>query len=202
MLVILAASEVWFAGREDRSERRQRRSSGWLGALAVVTVIGVVILWSFYGFRYAARPAGMRLDPTLDEYVQPLNRVASTGVLLLARLHILPESWLYGLADVQSMASWWPTYFFGKVYAHGVWFYFPVLFTIKSTLGFLALLALALWAIVFGEGAASAGDLVYGCASGVLYADRGAVAFEYGGSTYFAGMGFLLRAGRPRGVGL
>jgi hypothetical protein len=33
---------------------------------------------------------------------------------------------------------------FGKVYAHGVWFYFPVAFLIKSTVGVLALLLLTL----------------------------------------------------------
>jgi hypothetical protein len=37
-----------------------------------------------------------------------------------------------------------PTYILGHGYPHGVWFYFPVLFLLKSTLGFLALLVLAL----------------------------------------------------------
>jgi hypothetical protein len=108
-------------------------------------------LWAFYGFRYAARPAGLTLAPSLAEYVQPLKPMEAKGILLLGRLHALPESWLYGLADVRSMANGMPSYFFGKVYGHGVWFYFPVLFTIKATLGFLVLLGLSVWAVVTGR---------------------------------------------------
>jgi hypothetical protein len=37
------------------------------------------------------------------------------------------------------------------VYAHGVWFYFPAAFVIKSTLPVLALLAVTLWAIAAGR---------------------------------------------------
>jgi len=37
----------------------------------------------------------------------------------------------------------------GKVYAHGVWFYFPVAFLIKSTIGFMILLLLTAGAIAF-----------------------------------------------------
>jgi hypothetical protein len=37
-----------------------------------------------------------------------------------------------------------PTFILGHTYPHGVWFYFPVLFVLKSALGFLGLLVLAL----------------------------------------------------------
>src|SRR5438128_1974869 len=37
-----------------------------------------------------------------------------------------------------------PTFILGHAYPHGVWFYFPVLFALKSSLGFLGLLALPL----------------------------------------------------------
>src|SRR6185312_7099253 len=97
------------------------------------------VLWAFYGFRYNARPDGLRLDPSLAEYVHPLKHVEAKGILLLARFHILPESYLYGLADVRAMANGMPSFIFGKVYEHGVWFYFPAVLAIKSTLGFLAM---------------------------------------------------------------
>src|SRR5258708_12792645 len=35
------------------------------------------------------------------------------------------------------------TFLLGHGYSHGVWFYFPVVFILKSPLGFLALLVLA-----------------------------------------------------------
>src|SRR6202040_322134 len=58
---------------------------------------------------------------------------------------ILMPPWLYlrGMLVVMFTASR-PTYILGHPYPHGVWFYFPVLFVLKSTLGFLGLLVLAL----------------------------------------------------------
>ena len=38
------------------------------------------------------------------------------------------------------MAQFYPTFIFGKVYAHGQWWYFPAVILIKSTLGLLGLL--------------------------------------------------------------
>ena len=69
-------------------------------------------------------------------------------VLLVARLHLLPESYLMGLVDVKRVAEFYPTFLLGKVYAHGVWWYFPVVILIKTTLGVLALWGLALFAMV------------------------------------------------------
>jgi hypothetical protein len=121
-----------------------------VGALVVVIMLAVVVLWGFYGFRYAARPAGLALAPSLAGYVAPLAPGEAAGILLLGRLHLLPESWLYGLADVRQMANGMTSYFMGRNYEHGVWFYFPVLFTIKSTLGMLGLLLLTMVTIVCG----------------------------------------------------
>jgi Dolichyl-phosphate-mannose-protein mannosyltransferase len=44
-----------------------------------------------------------------------------------------------------------PTYLFGHSYSHGVPYYFPVVFALKSTLGFLALLAIAAAAGLFAR---------------------------------------------------
>ena len=59
-----------------------------------------------------------------------------------ARWHLLPQSYLFGLADVGFTADYSHSYLLGKVYPHGVWTYFPVAFVIKTTLGLLILLAL------------------------------------------------------------
>ncbi len=116
-------------------------------ALAVITGVAVVVLWAFYGFRYSARPAGLALSPSLADYVRPLAPNEAHGILLLAHWHLLPESYLYGLADVRIMANDMPSFLLGRVYAHGTWMYFPIDFLIKSTLSMLALLALTLFAI-------------------------------------------------------
>jgi hypothetical protein len=54
---------------------------------------------------------------------------------------LLPEAYVYGLIDVIFASVGRPTFLLGKVYPHGQWFYFPTAFAIKSTLGFLALVA-------------------------------------------------------------
>ncbi|MFT4114525.1 phospholipid carrier-dependent glycosyltransferase, partial [Silvibacterium sp.] len=120
-------------------------------AAAVITLLGCAVLWAFYGFRYSARPAPLALAPTLADYTHPLRPLEAHGILLFAKLHLLPESWLYGLTDVRAMANGMQSFVLGKVYEHGVWFYFPVVFVLKSTLGFLALFVLALAAWLTGR---------------------------------------------------
>lgn len=156
MLVLLILGELAARAFQPRQPRNPRQLSlprtalHLLGALAAITLIAVAILWAFYGFRYNARPAGLALSPSLVDYVGPLSGIEASGILLAGRLHLLPESWLYGLADVRLMANGMPSYFFGRVYLHGLWYYFPVVFLIKSTLALLALLALTLFAIARG----------------------------------------------------
>jgi 4-amino-4-deoxy-L-arabinose transferase-like glycosyltransferase len=147
MLVLLIGWEVFVAPRGSRVKLALRLSR----ALAVIVVVGVLVLWCFYGFRYAARPAGLQLSTSLADYAAPLGPFKSTVILLFARFHILPESYLMGLVDVKRVAEFYPTFIFGKVYAHGVWWYFPAAILIKTTLGMLALVAMAAWAMLIGR---------------------------------------------------
>ena len=144
MLALLIAWEVIFAPKGTRGRVALRLSA----ALAAIVAIGVVVLWAFYGFRYAARPAGLAMSTPLSEYVHPLSHFDASVVMGFAHLHLLPESYLVGLTDVKRMAQFYPTYIFGRVYAHGVWWYFPVAILIKTTLGLLALVTLAAFAVV------------------------------------------------------
>jgi len=115
--------------------------------LLAILAIAITVLWAFYGFRYSARPAGLAMNPPFSQFSRGLRPLDTLFVTTCARWHLLPESYLYGLIDVRKMVDWYPSYIFGKVYPHGVWFYFPSAFAIKSTLAFLALLVLALVAI-------------------------------------------------------
>ncbi|HEY1657186.1 MAG TPA: glycosyltransferase family 39 protein [Candidatus Sulfotelmatobacter sp.] len=125
-----------------------RHAADLVLALVVIGAIAVAVLWSSYGFRYPARPAGLQLNPPLAEYVRNLSRPREIHLLqTVARFHLLPESYLYGLADVRIMSDFYQSFLLGKIYPHGVWFYFPLAFAIKSSLTFLILLALAVWAV-------------------------------------------------------
>ena len=117
-------------------------------ALIAISAIAITILWGAYGFRYQARAEGRPLNPPLNAYLQNLSRPHEIRLLqAVAHFHLLPESYIYGLADVRIMSDFYTSFLLGKVYPHGIWFYFPVAFLIKSSLSFLLLLLVAIWAI-------------------------------------------------------
>jgi Dolichyl-phosphate-mannose-protein mannosyltransferase len=110
-------------------------------ALAAVFCTAYGILWMSYGFRYAARPNGLALNPTLTNYLQDYSHVSSPAPLLfLARWHILPEAYIWGLVNTKLTEQRDVCYLFGTVHPHGTWLYFPAAILIKSTLPFLLLL--------------------------------------------------------------
>ena len=150
MLILLAITEL-LRRRQVGDESRLRQALRLAGVLVIAAVIAVGIMWTGYGFRYSARPAGQQINPPLESTLGNLSRVEGKAVTVMARWKLLPESWLYGLADVRSVANTWPSYIFGKVYAHGVWFYFPVAFVIKATLTTLIFLPLIVYAIATGK---------------------------------------------------
>jgi len=152
ILLVLAAIEV--AGRYRQTELgneattkagiRGRQALRFLGALAVISAISVTVLWAFYGFRYKARPGNLEITPPTAAFLESLHRPAETRLIRFSeRHHLLPESYLYGLTDVAILShDGRPAFLLGKLYPQGRWFYFPVAFVIKSTLGFLLLLIL------------------------------------------------------------
>ncbi len=144
ILFLLVGCEIIIQLFNPDREKIFRQAVKLVSSLALITLIGLVVLWSFYGFRYAARPNGLQLNPPLVEYLKGLEPHEAWPISTMARWRVLPESYLYGLADVRITANYYTSYVLGKVYAHGVWFYFPVAFVIKTTVGVLALLLLSL----------------------------------------------------------
>jgi len=131
-------------------EGRARKALRLVTAVAAVTVISVGILWSFYGFRYRARPAPVEVIPPLSAYAAPIAHTPiDKPFALLQHRHILPESYLYGLLDVLYVSHGRPTFLLGNWYITGKWYYFPVALFIKSTLPYMALLLLAIAGFAF-----------------------------------------------------
>jgi len=154
MLILLALTELFRprqASSGKRYETRLHQAARLAGALVIAGIIAVGVIWMCYGFRYAARPAGAQINPPLESTLGSLRPAEAKLITVSARWKVLPESWLYGLADVRSVANTWPSYMFGKIYAHGVWFYFPVAFVIKATLTTLIFLPLIVYAIATGK---------------------------------------------------
>lgn len=122
-----------------------------LAALALTFILGLVLLWSAYGFRHSALPAAAGAHMSAVEYVRKgphpeVERTASGTMLgMIDRLHVLPASYVIGLADVIASGDRL-TFLLGKKYHSGQWFYFPVAFSIKSSLALLLLFPLGLLA--------------------------------------------------------
>src|SRR5260370_14834353 len=152
MLALLAICEV-LRGRLAKQHDSERpvgtmRNAGRLAVSVIASVlIAVAVLWASYGFRFAARPDGLQLNPAFAEWVGQLKPIEAQLVFFAARWHLLPESYLYGLAAVRLSAEAYTSFVLGRVYPHGVWFYFPIAFAIKSTLAFLILLGTSVFAI-------------------------------------------------------
>ncbi len=139
MLLGLALVEIACA----EPGRRKRVAGTLFGGIAAVVVLAVAVLWAFYGFRYAARPAGLVMNPTLSQYAAPLNGMNSWVIGHLANWRLLPESYLIGMASIHYAALQYPIFLLGHDYAQGVWWYFPVALSIKTTLGMIGLVVLA-----------------------------------------------------------
>ncbi|MGI4828386.1 MAG: glycosyltransferase family 39 protein [Janthinobacterium lividum] len=153
MLVLLCVAEAI----RLRSLRVRTR----LAACAGMLLIGWIVLWGFYGFRYAAAPNGLALSPPLAPYIASTpGKTGASKLAFAARYHLLPEAYLWGLANTKHTEWEYTSFFFGRLYRHGPWQYFPAAFLIKSTLPLLLLLVLApvLW---FRTRARHAQELVF-----------------------------------------
>ena len=160
MFVVLIAGEILLRERARRADTPAvptqkdtvlRDLASLYGSLAAMVVIAILVLWCFYGWRFSIRPAGLAMNPSLAVACSQIRPVEGKVLMGLAHMHLLPEAYLYGLADIRNLGNTWPSYLFGHVYAHGVWYYFPVSLLIKSTLPELILLALALAAVILGK---------------------------------------------------
>ncbi|MGA8939542.1 MAG: phospholipid carrier-dependent glycosyltransferase [Acidobacteriaceae bacterium] len=121
------------------------------GALAVVGLVAWVVVWSFYGFRYKAAPDGLDINPPLAKYLTKMYDQRDARMLrVMAKVKVLPEGYIWGLENTKQTEFEDTSYFWGKVYPHGNWEYFPVALLIKSTLAFLILICLAPLALMWG----------------------------------------------------
>lgn len=162
ILAALAGCEILLG-----SERR-KLVLRYIGSLAVIAVLAVAVLWTSYGFHFRARPAGLDVNPSFSESVQRLSPVESRVLSMAARLRLLPEPYLYGIADVRWTSNFSATYLWGKMYPHGVWFYFPATFVVKATLAFMSLCLLAIACIALRR-LTRRREILYVAVPGALY---------------------------------
>ena len=112
---------------ELRAWRKERGRAFWKGILVATTAA-----YAFY---------------LIFSWNQPSDSLQIFGhswpALVLRRALMPPWLYLRGVA-MFAMSSPRATFLLGHNYAHGVWFYFPVMFALKSTLAFLLMLVTAI----------------------------------------------------------
>lgn len=144
ILIALAVADLLITRKSlaTATEYTAQRGFRLVRALFLAGVAAVVLLWASYGFRFYPQP-GLDADQRLISYASRLNHPFQEKLITsFSRWHLLPQSYLYGLADVEITAGFSHTYLFGKVYPHGQWFYFPAAFLIKTSLSLIIFLLL------------------------------------------------------------
>jgi hypothetical protein len=112
---------------ELRAWRRLRGRSMWQGIW--VAAAGAYVFYLFFSWNQPS---------------DSLQILGHSWPALVLRRSLMPP-WLYlrGLA-LFAISSPRPTFILGHNYPHGMWFYFPIMFLLKSTLAFLLMLALTI----------------------------------------------------------
>ena len=153
LFVLLIADTVLFRRSEVRLSHRLIRETA---AFAGMFVIGLAMLWSFYGFRYHAIPNVTESTLSVTDYIKENGRPESVESLparvtdAISHTSLLPQSYVLGMADVIAWGtrnSW----IFGRIYATGKWFYFPIAFLVKTSIALLLLLPLGLFYLAFNR---------------------------------------------------
>lgn len=146
LFVLLLADVLVFRRKQKFSPERILRP---IAAFAGCLLIGFVLLWAFYGFRYYSIPSATESTVSVAGYIKGTGRpetvesLSAEIVTVISHLRIFPESYAFGLADIVAAGSR-NAFIFNRNYAAGQWFYFPVAFAIKSSAALLLLLPFGL----------------------------------------------------------
>ena len=155
ILLLLALLEiVWpAAGAPPGIRGRLQQTLRLTASFLVVAALSLVVLWSFYGFRFASQQGTVITPSSFHQYLLEIGSPVREHVIaFLAQHHVLPEAYLYGLADIMLGSRRVMPYLFGRLYHEGQWFYFPATLVIKATVGFLLLLSFVPVALVKAAG--------------------------------------------------
>ncbi len=116
----------------ERLARRKWRRRAWFNLVKGIACAALLVYTVYLVLSWNQSTDSFSIIPKF-----PASHV-------LRRLLMPPWLYLQGLIGFAMSASSRPTYLLGHSYPHGVWFYFPVIFLLKSQLAFLLLVLLAL----------------------------------------------------------
>ena len=151
ILFVLLFADILLVRKRNKTAKDTRLTRTLLNnaaAYMAIFLIGLTFLWATYRFRYYALPGATSATVSLVDFFKESNdpeaadKLSGKTVKFIGRIHIFPESYVYGMADIVAFGVR-PTYLLGKLYPRAQWFYFPVVFLIKSSIPLLLLLPLA-----------------------------------------------------------
>ncbi len=150
IVIALFALDLFLRRAGERISPRQFGKHA--AALIAIFIIAIACLWATYGFRYWPRPNHVAMTLSFPDFLMQVRAQETTGFMpdhlipFLARFHLLPLAYLYGLVDVLNVSHpGLPPFILGRLLPHGVWYYFPVAFLIKSTPAFLGMIFVSLF---------------------------------------------------------
>ena len=173
--ILLAAVRVavpgtveWRIARVRSLESAGNKAAALAVVLLAVAVLGYVVIWACYQFRYAAGPTDTTLivdeqsgnrfhaerwgvDPFkvgIDPMDYPGKQIPASawpvGVRALSAARaarLLPEAYLQGLLTVLYREKARHMFIMNRDMLHGVWYYFPVAMLVKTPISALIVLA-------------------------------------------------------------
>jgi len=143
-LIILAVIDA-FLPQDSEQQSPSKFMIRNLGAVGLVLLIAYATIWMGYGMRYSAHSGALLAQQPPSSFL-PSTSVSGRALLALDEKHLLPQAYLEGLDflldDVYSPEPK-PVFLLGKFYPRAQWFALPVHFSIRSTVGFLAITLLS-----------------------------------------------------------
>ena len=148
--IIGLAMAVIFVGNARASLRIKR-----LGIVAAVIAGSIVVLWSFYFFRFYETPGTSEETfnrPLATKIIDIKSPVYRFGLNVISSAHLLPRPYIWGLADTIRAGAEGraiPILAFGEMYySKGPIYYFPGVIAAKVPIGLLILSLLGVIALV------------------------------------------------------
>lgn len=137
-------------GREIIIHDRRKVCATIAAALFVVAVISTIVVWGFYGFRYAATQTDSQGQTlSFPTWQKEIERVGDLGqaIEFMRDRRLLPEAYLFGFTYVISHAKMRSAFYNGAYSVTGWWQFFPFCYAVKTPLSSMLMLVIALAAV-------------------------------------------------------
>ncbi len=121
----------------------KKRATRALLEFIAITAIALVFIWAGYGFEMKSQHSIENLN--LDDKNTALTwRLKKTAIKIIENIKIPPRTYFYGIARTfaNTEKHTHSLYFMGELSREGWWYYYPVLFLIKTPLPLLILMVM------------------------------------------------------------